>query len=119
DKAFAPNQINTGGISTLTFNLTNRTSNAVGSVNFTDNLPAGVAVAPEPNVRTSCPTGGTSRTTLPAGMVVNAPAGGSTITVSNANIAGAPIGSPLSCQILVDVTSSTVGSQIGRASCRE
>lgn len=110
DKAFAPNQINTGGISTLTFNLTNRTSNAVGSVNFTDTLPAGVAVAPEPNVRTSCPTGGTSGTTLPAGMVVNAPAGGSTITVSNANIAGAPIGSPLSCQILVDVTSSTVGS---------
>lgn len=109
NKAFAPETINAGGVSTLTFSLTNRTVNSVASINFTDTLPADVDVAPVPNIRTSCPAGGPLGTTLPPGMTVTAAAGSGTIQVAGASVNGAPTGGELTCQIAVDVTSNVVG----------
>ncbi|MGO1070681.1 DUF7933 domain-containing protein [Lysobacter sp. CA199] len=109
-KQFNPTTINTGGVSTLTFDLSNKSVNSVASINFTDALPSGVVVAPTPNVRTSCPAGGALGTSLPAGMTVNATAGGGTLQVSGARVNGAATtGGQLACQIAVDVTSNTVG----------
>ncbi|MEH6417123.1 DUF7933 domain-containing protein [Pseudomonas sp. CGJS7] len=109
-KQFAPTTINTGGISTLTFDLSNKSTNSVASINFTDALPAGVVVAPTPNVRTSCPAGGALGTALPGGMTVTATAGAGTIQVSGARVNGAATtGGQLACQIAVNVTSNTVG----------
>ncbi|MGO4777520.1 hypothetical protein AB4084_18770, partial [Lysobacter sp. 2RAB21] len=109
-KSFAPTTINTGGISTLTFDLANKSVNATASINFRDNLPANVVVAPTPNIRTSCPSGASKGTGLPAGMTVAAAAGGNSITVTGASVNGASaVGSQVVCQIAVDVTSNTVG----------
>lgn len=109
-KNFAPTTINTGGISTLTFDLANKSVNSTASINFRDSLPANVLIAPTPNVRTNCPAGGAMGTGLPAGMSVAATAGGNTITVTGASVNGASaIGNQLICQISVDVTSNIVG----------
>ncbi len=108
-KAFAPATINAGDVSTLTFNLNNRTVNAVASINFTDSLPADVRVAQVPNIRTSCPAGGSLGSSLPAGMSVTAAPGSSTIQVTGARVNGASGGGELSCQVTVDVTSDVVG----------
>src|SRR5258707_6336550 len=46
NKAFAPATISQGAISTLTFTLTNGAGNpAQSGINFTDTLPASIAVA--------------------------------------------------------------------------
>ncbi|MGH8079256.1 MAG: hypothetical protein ACREP7_01695 [Lysobacter sp.] len=109
-KNFAPTTINTGGISTLTFDLANKSVNATASINFRDTLPTNVVIAPTPNIRTSCPTGASLGGSLPAGMTVAAAAGSGTITVTGASVNGASaIGNQLICQIAVDVTSNTVG----------
>lgn len=109
-KQFVPETINTGGISTLTFSLTNKSVNATASINFVDNLPANVVIAPTPNVRTNCAAGGTLGTALPAGMTVAAAAGGGTITVNGGRVNGASgAGAQLACQLTVDVTSNIVG----------
>jgi hypothetical protein len=59
-KVFAPDSSVVGQVSTLTFTLNNNTASAVAasSLDFTDNLPAGVVVAAPPNASTTC-TGGT------------------------------------------------------------
>ncbi|MFD1297452.1 hypothetical protein ACFQ4Q_12505 [Lysobacter gummosus] len=109
-KSFAPTTINTGGISTLTFDLANKSVNSTASINFRDNLPANVVVAPTPNIRTSCPSGASMGTGLPAGMTVAAAAGSNSITVTGASVNGASaVGNQVLCQIAVDVTSNTVG----------
>lgn len=108
-KAFAPTTINAGGVSTLTFDLNNRTVNVVASINFTDTLPAEVQVAAVPNIRTNCPGGGALGGSLPPGMAVNATPGSSVIQIAGASVTGAPTGGALACQIAVDVTSSVVG----------
>lgn len=108
-KRFAPTTINAGGVSTLTFELSNKSTNSTNSINFRDNLPANVVVAPTPNVRTSCPTGGALGTGL-GSMTVTATPGSGTITVANASVNGATgNGATRACQIAVDVTSATVG----------
>jgi len=108
-KRFAPATINVGGVSTLTFELTNKSVNATNSIRFTDTLPANVVVAPTPNVRTNCPAGGALGTNLGA-MTVAATAGSGTITVNNASVTGAASnGGQLVCQVTVDVTSATIG----------
>lgn len=109
-KAFAPAAILSGDVSTLTFNLNNRTVNAVSSIGFTDTMPAQVQVAAVPNVRTNCPAGGGPLVgTLPSVMTVTAAPGGSVIQVAGASVDGALPGDELSCQIAVDVTSSVPG----------
>ncbi|QQP94158.1 DUF11 domain-containing protein [Lysobacter enzymogenes] len=108
-KRFAPTTINAGGVSTLTFDLSNKSVNGANSVAFTDTLPANVVVAPTPNVRTSCPNGGALGTAL-NGMTVTATAGSGTISVAAASVNGATgNGTARTCQIAVDVTSNVVG----------
>lgn len=109
-KSFAPTTINTGGVSTLTFNLSNKSVNTTSSINFIDTLPANVVVAPTPNVRTNCAAGGTLGTALPAGMTVTAVAGSGSITVNGGRVNGASaVGGQLACQVTVNVTSNMVG----------
>ncbi|QQQ02156.1 hypothetical protein [Lysobacter enzymogenes] len=108
-KRFAPATINVGGVSTLTFDLTNKSVNTTNSIRFTDTLPANVVVAPTPNVRTNCPAGGALSNTL-GSMTVTAAAGSGSIAVNNATVNGATSnGGQLACQVTVDVTSATVG----------
>lgn len=44
-KAFAPDTIGPGCVSTLTFTITNASGSPVTDLAFTDNLPAGVTIA--------------------------------------------------------------------------
>ena len=94
-KAFAPTQIGIDGVSTLTFTVTNAAGNPLlTGLAFTDTLPAGVVVAPAPNVVNTC--GGT----------VTATAGSGTIALAGGTLAA---GTP-SCTLAVDVTSSAPGT---------
>ncbi|RVQ51948.1 DUF11 domain-containing protein [Sinorhizobium meliloti] len=71
DKSFSPTNVAVGQVSTLTFTITNTSERgAKNGWSFTDVLPAGLTVA-----------AGAASTTCPAG-VVDAPAGGGTISVS-------------------------------------
>ena len=93
DKSFSPATIGSGSASTLTFNITNNLSTPEGIIAFTDPLPSGVTIATPASVLTDC--SGT----------VTAPAGGSTISLSDAQL-----GPDESCSISVNVTSSTSGT---------
>lgn len=108
-KEFEPEVINAGDVSTLIFDLNNRTVNAVASINLTDTMPAEVQVAPDPNIRSSCPAGGPLTGSLPPGMTVTATPGSNVIQITGASVDGAPSGGELLCQIAVDVTSEVVG----------
>lgn len=94
DKSFSPVTRFVGQTSTLTFTVTN-TSELASKVGwgFDDALPAGLAVAPSPNL------GGTCVATRAA------TAGSSTVTVTNGSLATGQA----SCTITVDVTSATAG----------
>jgi hypothetical protein len=94
-KVFSPSAIAHGGTSTLTFTIDNSGSLAdATSLDFTDNLPAGVTVADPANASTTC-TGGTL--TAVAGTSVISYTGG-TVSASSA------------CTVQADVTSSTSGN---------
>jgi len=92
-KAFNPNTIGPGSISTLRFDITNSGSVGARDLAFTDNLPAGVTVASPAKVFSTC--GGT----------VTAVSGGGTISLADGSVAAGR-----SCRITVDVTSSTPGT---------
>ncbi|MFF7455832.1 hypothetical protein [Kitasatospora sp. NPDC008115] len=95
DKSFSPISVTTGGISKLTFTVTN--TNELAAKNgwsFKDSLPAGLTVAASPAVSTTCPAG-----------VVTAAAGATSVQVSGNLDAGMA-----SCTASVDVTSSSSGS---------
>ncbi|MDZ4813483.1 MAG: ice-binding family protein [Pseudomonadota bacterium] len=98
-KSFNPTTINAGGISTLTVILNNpNPAIATLTAALVDTLPAGVLIAPLPNVATSC--GG-------AGAPV-AVAGSSTVTLP----AGRTIPANGSCTITVSVTAALVGNYV-------
>ncbi|HLP70119.1 MAG TPA: choice-of-anchor D domain-containing protein, partial [Rhizobium sp.] len=100
DKAFGPTNVAVGGVSTLTFTITN--TSELGSKtgwSFTDALPAGLKVASD-EISTTCPSG-----------IVTAPVGGSTIDVSGNLTAGMA-----SCTATVPVTSSSAGTYANDAS---
>lgn len=108
-KSFSPDTIPSGGVSTLTFNLTNRSTNSVSGINFTDTLPPEIQVAATPNIRTNCPAGGALGGTLPSGMSVSA--SGNVIRLIGGRVNGAAsVSSMRACQVTVDVTSSIVGT---------
>ena len=110
-KAFSPASIAPNGVSTLTFSISNRSTSPLTDIDFTDNLPAGMKVAPVPNVRTSCPAGGALASSLPAGMTVSAAAGATSIAVSKVPVnQAAGAGAEQKCEVAVDVTASTPGS---------
>lgn len=96
-KSFSPTTINAGGVSLLTITLTNPSAQvATLTAPLVDNLPAGVLVAPVPNVLTSCggvgapiATAGASSVTLPAGRSI--PANGSCTVTVNVTAAAAGV----------------------------
>lgn len=94
DKAFSPASIQLGQVSRLTMTITNTTDLLrKRGWSFTDNLPAGLVV--EGNASTTCP-----------GTTVQAAAGGSTVTVSNGDLAqGAAF-----CEVSLDVRPTATGS---------
>lgn len=95
-KIFVPNAISVGGTSTLTFSIDNSASAvAANSLAFTDNLPAGLAVAATPSAATTC--GGT----------VSAVAGAGSVTFSGG---GAAAGA--SCTVSVDITGNAEGALV-------
>jgi len=90
DKSFSPTTINAGGVSVLTFTVTNPTgAGALSNVGFVDTLPAGLQVANPANV------GGTCSNAAAATV-----AGGNTITVTNLNV---PAGAA-TCTVTVNIT---------------
>jgi len=90
-KAFSPDTIPCGGLSTLTFTIDNTASSlAVTDLAFTDTLPAGVVVATPSNTSDTCTCG-----------TLTAVAGSGTITYS-----GGVVAAEASCEIQVDVTSN-------------
>lgn len=96
-KAFAPETIVAGGISTVTFTIDNTANGtAATALSFTDMLPAGVVIAETPNASQTC-TGGASTAT----------ADSDTFSFSGGNV-----GASASCTISVDVTSSSVGAHL-------
>ncbi|MGH6690827.1 MAG: hypothetical protein ACREF4_09130, partial [Gammaproteobacteria bacterium] len=95
-KAFDPDTIGRGSVSTLTFTITNGSGSPVTGLAFTDVLPAPVTLAAAARGTTTCPDG-----------LVTAPDGGTTITFTNGRL---PPGA--SCTVVVNVTSATVGAHL-------
>jgi LPXTG-site transpeptidase (sortase) family protein len=96
-KSFSPDPISVGGISTLTFTITNaNTGTALSGVAFTDTLPAGLQVAATPNSGT---TGCGAPTFSPS-------AGATSLTFSGGTIAASG-----TCTVSVDVTATTTGTK--------
>ncbi|MCP4379268.1 MAG: hypothetical protein GY794_24240, partial [bacterium] len=92
-KLFAPDSIAVGDTSTLTFTIDNSSSTVdATSLDFVDNLPAGVTIADPSSASTTC-TGGT----------LTAVVGGSAITYT-----GGAVATGATCTVAVEVTSSAV-----------
>ena len=96
-KQFIPDTIGPGSVSTLTFTITNPTATPLTGIGFTDSLPDGVFIADPANASITChPI---------VNEVLSAPEGGSTITLTDLDLAGNGV-----CVITVDVTSSSGGT---------
>ena len=95
-KVFAPDTIGPGGVSMLTFTITNGSASLVTDLDFSDTLPAGVTIADPAIASTDCPN-----------PILSAPAGGVTIALSDGDLGGAS-----SCTVTVQVTSSTAGTHM-------
>ena len=96
-KAFAPQEILAGGVSTLTLTIDNTVATeAASALEVTDNLPAGMTVATPSNATTTC-TGGT----------LTAADGASTLAYTGGTVAAGA-----SCIVSVDVTSATPGDLV-------
>ena len=94
-KSFSPAVIGRGGVSTMTFVVANGAGNpAQSGLQFTENLPANLFVAPVPNLANTC--GGTVTATAGAGII---PFTGGSLAAGVA-----------SCTISVDVTSAFVAT---------
>ncbi len=96
-KAFSPNEIGPGSVSTITFTITNPSGLPVTGLAFTDVLPTvpgDVDIADPSGASTTCING-----------VVTAPAGDGTITFS-----GGELGAFQECYVTVNVTASTPGA---------
>lgn len=94
-QSFSPATILAGGTSTVSF-VINNSANAVAatSLDFTDNLPAGLTVASPANASTTC-TGGTITATNGSGVI---------------SYTGGTVAAGGSCSLSADVTGSTDGS---------
>ncbi len=94
-KAFSPNALAIGQISTLTFTIDNSASAlAATALDFTDNLPAGLLVATPANATTTC-TGG----------AITAVAGSGVISYTGGAVAAGAV-----CTVQADVTPTAVGA---------
>lgn len=92
--SYSPDTIEQQQTSTLTLTLTNGAPITATSIAVNNALPTGVTVATTPNASTTC-TGGT----------LTATAGAASLSYSGGSLAAAT-----SCQIAVDVTSTTIGT---------
>jgi uncharacterized repeat protein (TIGR01451 family) len=100
-KSFAPDAIQLGGRSTLTFTIDNGFDEALKSgISFSDTLPSGIVLADPVDLSTDC-----------FGTVSVDGPGGSTIT----HVQGVLVGGA-SCSISVDVTANAAGSFSNRSS---
>ncbi|MEU7524324.1 hypothetical protein AB0A74_01160 [Saccharothrix sp. NPDC042600] len=100
DKEFSPTAVPTGGVTTLTFTLTNTDDLlAKPGTSWTDTLPAGLVVASPANATTTCANGS-----------VTATAGGTTAAYRADLLAG-----QASCTLSVDVTSAAAGTYTNSA----
>ncbi len=98
-KAFTPDNIDVGGVSTLNFTIDNTANGTEAfNVNFKDVLPSGLAVATPANASETC-TAGT------AGGMITATPGGNSISYSQGAVFRNAV-----CTVEVDVTGTTVGS---------
>lgn len=98
EKSFSPEIVNVGGVSQLTFTITNTTELAAKEGwSFTDKLPAGLVVA-DP---------ATGSTTCAAPTTITATAGGDSIAVKGSLAAEIAY-----CTVEVDVTSSKEGRYV-------
>lgn len=96
-KAFAPDEILAGGVSTLTLTIDNTVATEDATdLDVTDDFPAGMTVATPSNASTTC-TGGT----------LTAADGAATLAYT-----GGVVGAGASCTITVDVTSATPGDLV-------
>jgi|GEM_PF-1161248 len=93
-KEFAPQLIPIDGISTLTFSIENNNLADANNLDFSDDLPAGLRLAANPNATTNC-MGGTI-TATPGSTVLS-------------YIGGTIAGSDTVCTVEVDVTGNTTG----------
>jgi len=93
DKSFTPDTIGVGSTTTLRFDITNSDTNPATDLAFSDTLPAGVLIADPASASSSCDG------------VLNANSGGSVISFSGGDVSGNQ-----SCSVLVDVTSSVLGT---------
>jgi len=105
-KAFAKSPIALGEVTRLTITITNQNlgpATGLPGTTLTDNLPANIRIATTPNAATTCTSGS-----------VDAPAGGSTLTLSNGTVPAAALqGStsvPGSCTVSVDVIGVATGA---------
>ncbi len=93
-KTFAPTIVAVGGISTLTFTIDNSANGtAIGSLDFIDNLPAGMLVATPSNTSTTC-------------------SGGSLTAITGTNsisYTGGTVAASTSCTITADVVTASPG----------
>lgn len=99
-KTFAPSDILSGGVSTLTITVSNaNAADAILGAPLIDNLPAGVLIANPSNVVTTCGVG-----------VPTAAPGGSSVTLpTGSTIPGGSIATPGFCTVTVDVTAQVTG----------
>ena len=100
-KSFTPSSISQGGVSTISFVISNVNSSAITNMAFTDTLTGMSIVNPPAPLVTGAGC---------TGFAVTAPSGGSLITVGGANSVPARVGvTPGTCTITVQVTSSVAG----------
>jgi len=91
--AFSPDTVDPGEISTLTYTIDNSDNAfALGSLAFTDDFPAGLVVAAEPDASTTC--GGTFEPAAESGTV---------------SLGGGTLAAGQSCTISVDVQAGIAG----------
>lgn len=94
-KAFAAASVNINGTTTLTINITNPNATALTGVAVTDTLPAGLLIG--------VPVGGTSN----CGGVLTALGAGNTITLT-----GGALAANATCTITLNVTGVAQGTQV-------
>ena len=100
-KAFAPNPVNAGGVSQLTFTIDNSGKTvSADALAFDDPLPAGLRIASPTNAATTC-VGGT----------LTAPAGGAQIDYTGGSVAAGNV-----CTVTVDILGEQPGSWLNTSS---
>ena len=96
-KQFVPDFISVGGVSSLQFTINNSASSYdASSLDFSDNLPAGLIIATTPNASTTC-IGGTLTALIGTG----------TVTYS-----GGTVSANSSCTVSVDVSAAAAGTYV-------